>query len=157
MLDELVKMLRVFREAFDDTTIDDQIGVSKLRSEYVNDTFGETDPFGYFVSFIDRGTVRMNNYASTDYFGEDFIGESRILGNFYYPPLKVDPFDELFITDSIIVTPGRLVSFDDRPEDLDPFGNINTLISRGTLRITNYVDDIDYFASDYIGETRIIS
>ena len=41
--------------------------------------------------------------------------------------------------------------------DLDPFGNINTLISRGTLRITNYVDDIDYFESDYIGESRIIS
>ena len=41
--------------------------------------------------------------------------------------------------------------------DLDPFGNINTLISRGTLRITNYVADIDYFETDYIGETRIIS
>ena len=45
----------------------------------------------------------------------------------------------------------------DTPGDLDPFGNINTLISRGTLRITNYVEDIDYFESDYIGESRTIS
>jgi hypothetical protein len=157
MLDDLAKTLRVFRETFDDTTIGDEIGVSKLRSEYVNDTFGETDPFGYFVSFIDRGTVRMNNYASTDYFGEDFIGESRILGNFYYPPFKVDEFELILISDDVVVIPGTTRSFDERFEDLDPFGNINTLISRGTLRITNYVDDIDYFASDYIGETRIIS
>ena len=47
--------------------------------------------------------------------------------------------------------------FDDTLGDLDPLNNINTLISRGTLRITNYVADIDYFEFDYVGESRIIS
>lgn len=43
------------------------------------------------------------------------------------------------------------------PGDLDPFGNINTLESRGQLRMTDYVADIDYLESDYVGETRSIS
>lgn len=37
--------------------------------------------------------------------------------------------------------------------DLDPFGNINTLDSRGILRMTNYAD-IEYLAEDYVGESR---
>jgi hypothetical protein len=37
--------------------------------------------------------------------------------------------------------------------DLDRFGNINTLDSHGILRMTNYAD-LDYFAEDYVGESR---
>jgi hypothetical protein len=46
---------------------------------------------------------------------------------------------------------GRL--FTDMSGDLDPLGNINTMVSLGTLRMTSYVD-IDYLESDYVGESR---
>ncbi len=157
VLEELNRTLRG-RRTFDDALVmQEAIGVSRLLPRFFDDTFGETDPFGYFVSLLDRGTVRMTSYADIEYFAEDYIGESRILGNFYRPPIKRDIDDLLLITDSTVVIPGRVIGFTETMGDLDPLNNINTLISRGTLRITNYVADIDYFEFDYVGESRIIS
>jgi hypothetical protein len=104
----------------------------------------------------------MTNYVEDiDYFAEDYTGVQRNLSNFYYPPLKVDVEDFITVSDDVSFVTGQWVQRFFGPEsplgDLDPFGNINTLINRGTLRITNYVEDIDYFESDYIGESRTIS
>jgi len=40
--------------------------------------------------------------------------------------------------------------------DLDPFGNINTMVSNGSLRMTDYVD-IEYLENDYVGASRSFS
>jgi hypothetical protein len=154
--DNIFKDVTLPRAGVDTQSVQDEAQLAKITRSSFQEILGDLDPFGT-VALVDRGTVRMTNYADIEYFAEDYIGESRILGNFYRVPTKRDLEDLLLITDEVQVTPGRVIGIIDPVGDLDPLNNINTLISRGSLRITNYVEDIDYFESDYIGESRIIS
>ena len=149
------------RAGVDSFNLAESIIVTKLLDYRFSEVLGDRDPYGT-VALVDRGFVRMTNYVEDiDYFAEDYTGVQRNLSNFYYPPLKVDVEDFITVSDDVSFVTGQWVQrffgpFDPLG-DLDPFGNINTLINRGTLRITNYVEDIDYFESDYIGESRTIS
>jgi hypothetical protein len=154
--DNIFKDVTLPRAGVDTQSVQDEAQLAKITRSSFQEILGDLDPFGT-VALVDRGTVRMTNYADIEYFAEDYIGESRILGNFYRVPTKRDLEDLLLITDEVQVTPGRVIGIIDPVGDLDPLNNINTLISRGSLRITNYVEEIDYFESDYVGESRIIS
>ena len=155
------KDVRLPRAGVDSFNLAESIIVTKLLDYRFTEVLGDRDPYGT-VALVDRGFVRMTNYVEDiDYFAEDYTGVQRNLSNFYYPPLKVDVEDFITVSDDVSFVTGQWVQrffgpFDPLG-DLDPFGNINTLINRGTLRITNYVEDIDYFESDYIGESRTIS
>ena len=160
-LDQIFTNVILPRAGVDQFAANDEARVTKLLDYRFLENLGDSDPLG-LVALVDRGSVRMTNYVEDiDYFAEDYIGVSRNLGNFFYPPIKRDLFDDLTIGDSVSFVTGQwLIRYfgpDETIGDLDPFGNINTLINRGTLRITNYVEDIDYFESDYIGESRTIS
>jgi hypothetical protein len=82
-----------------------------------------------------------------------------ITAAYYYRTLP--QFDqsssETLILDEIFFANLLFRTAEDFPGDLDPFGNINTLESRGQLRMTDYVADIEYLESDYVGVTRSIS
>jgi hypothetical protein len=159
--DRSFKNVSLPRAGVDSFGLTEDIIVTKLLDYRFTEVLGDRDPYGT-VALVDRGFVRMTNYVEDiDYFAEDYTGVQRNLGNFYYPPLKVDVADFITLTDEVSFVTGQWVQRffgpDETIGDLDPFGNINTLINRGTLRITNYVEDIDYFESDYIGESRTIS
>jgi len=160
-LDQIFTNVILPRAGVDQFAANDEARVTKLLDYRFLENLGDSDPLG-LVALVDRGSVRMTNYVEDiDYFAEDYIGVFRNLGNFFYPPIKREFFDDLTIGDSVSFVTGQwLIRYfgpDETIGDLDPFGNINTLINRGTLRITNYVEDIDYFESDYIGESRTIS
>jgi hypothetical protein len=155
------KDVRLPRAGVDTQPVQDELQLAKITRSDFQEILGDRDPYGT-VALVDRGFVRMTNYVEDiDYFAEDYTGVQRNLSNFYYPPLKVDVEDFITLTDEVSFVTGQWVQRffgpDETIGDLDPFGNINTLINRGTLRITNYVEDIDYFESDYIGESRTIS
>ena len=143
----------------DTTPATDSINLATGVAKNFIDLLGDRDPYGT-VALVDRGVVRMTNYVEDiDYFAEDYTGVQRNLSNFYYPPINVNVNDIILISDEVSFITGKWfgIAITEPIGDLDPFGNINTLINRGTLRITNYVEDIDYFESDYIGESRTIS
>jgi hypothetical protein len=82
-----------------------------------------------------------------------------ITAAYYYRTLP--QFDQsssdTIILDQVVLANLQFRTVEDFPGDLDPFGNINTLESRGQLRMTDYVADIEYLESDYVGVTRSIS
>lgn len=74
-------------------------------------------------------------------------------GNFRYALTQGTKIESLQASDLAIVSILLVRSLADQSGDLDGFGNINTMVSLGTLRMTSYVD-IDYLESDYVGESR---
>ena len=77
---------------------------------------------------------------------QNILGEKD--GNFSYLLDQAPKNDVLSTSDD------RLASFISKDlTNLDGLNNINTMVSNGTLRMTDYAD-IDYFAEDYVGESR---
>ena len=74
-------------------------------------------------------------------------------GNFRYALTQSARIDGLLTSDFALVQLVIPKSYADLSGDLDPFGNINTMVGQGTLRMTNYVD-IDYLTENYVGESR---
>ena len=74
-------------------------------------------------------------------------------GNFRYALTQGTKFESLLASDLATVSIILIRSAEDQSGDLDGFGNINTMVSNGSLRMTDYAD-IDYIAEDYIGESR---
>jgi hypothetical protein len=81
------------------------------------------------------------------------LGEKE--GNFSYALTQGARIDDVMAADSATIsnllfrTLGSVL----QQGDLDPFGNINTMVSNGSLRMTDYVD-IEYLENDYVGESR---
>jgi hypothetical protein len=82
------------------------------------------------------------------------LGEKE--GNFSY--LLTQPRQEdLLASDAVMISNLLFRGLDSAIQgDLDPFGNINTMVSNGSLRMTDYVD-IEYLENDYVGESRSFS
>lgn len=79
-------------------------------------------------------------------------------GNFRYALTQGARIDDLTAGDSVIVSTLLFRTTESilQQGDLDPFGNINTMVSNGFLRMTDYVD-IEYLDNDYVGESRSFS
>jgi hypothetical protein len=82
------------------------------------------------------------------------LGEKE--GNFRYALTQGTRREDLLATDDIMISNLLFRSAADLSGDLDPFGNINTMVSNGSLRMTDYVD-IEYLENDYVGESRSFS
>jgi hypothetical protein len=125
--DNIFKDVGLPRAGVDIQPVQDELQLAKITRSDFQEILGDRDPFGT-VALVDRGTVRMTNYADISYFAEDYIGESRILGNFYRVPVKQDLEDLLTIADVVTITPGRVLGIIDPVGDLDPLNNINKLL-----------------------------
>lgn len=79
-------------------------------------------------------------------------------GNFRYALTQGARIEDLTASDEIIISNLLFRSLESilQQGDLDPFGNINTMVSNGSLRMTDYVD-IEYLENDYVGESRSFS
>ena len=64
--------------------------------------------------------------------------------------------DEVGVVDLFRRVYGTQQRLAENSGDLDPFGNINTMVSNGSLRMTDYVD-IEYLENDYVGASRSFS
>ena len=79
-------------------------------------------------------------------------------GNFRYALTQGARIEDLTASDEIIISNLLFRTLESvlQQGDLDPFGNINTMVSNGFLRMTDYVD-IEYLENDYVGESRSFS
>jgi hypothetical protein len=149
--------LREFFQLFDQTTADYRAGFPL--SEVATSKHDLAYQPGIFDTFSRRVTSFLTptgpgQMADLLLFSDDPIKEA-----YYYRTLP--QFDQsssdTIILDQVVLANLQFRSTEDFPGDLDPFGNINTLESRGQLRMTDYVADIEYLESDYVGVTRSIS
>jgi hypothetical protein len=74
-------------------------------------------------------------------------------GHFSYALTQGVKYEALTAGDSVIISNLLFRTLTDNSGDLDSNGNINTMVSYGQLRMTNYVD-LDYLAEDFVGESR---
>ena len=97
---------------------------------------------------------RVSNFRPR--FEEEQFALGQKEGNFRYALTQGTRREDLLATDDIIISNLLFRSAADLSGDLDPFGNINTMVSNGSLRMTDYVD-IEYLENDYVGESRSFS
>jgi hypothetical protein len=97
---------------------------------------------------------RVSNFRPRFEDEQFVLGEKE--GNFSY--LLTQPRQEdLLASDAVMISNLLFRGLDSAIQgDLDPFGNINTMVSNGSLRMTDYVD-IEYLENDYVGESRSFS
>jgi hypothetical protein len=91
---------------------------------------------------------------TTSLFSDSLTLQGRREGNFRYALTQGTRDEQLSATDVSTLINRMLRT--DLSGDLDPFGNINTMVSQGSLRMTNYVD-ISYLENDYVGTSRSFS
>ena len=124
--------------------------------ENLSINFSKTLEAGSNLSIV--ATTDLTRTSSLFVRGRAFTQEDQPVlgkyeGNFRYALTQGTKFESVLTSDLAFVSIILIRTAADQSGDLDPLGNINTMVSNGSLRMTDYTD-IDYLAEDYIGESR---
>jgi hypothetical protein len=133
------------------------IRFSRDAQERISFDYSKTLPAGSNNTVVTATDVFRRVSIFRPRFEEELLALGEKDGNFSY--LITQPRREtLLAEDSIIISNLLFRTLETvlQQGDLDPFGNINTMVSNGFLRMTDYVD-IEYLDNDYVGESRSFS
>jgi hypothetical protein len=126
--------------------------------ERISIDLGKSLPAGSNLTTVAVADVfrRVSSFRPT--YEDAVFAQGEKDGNFRYALTQGTRIEDLTATDDVVISNLLFRTLESilQQGDLDHNGNINTMVSNGFLRMTDYVD-IEYLENDYVGESRSFS